>query len=76
MFEDARARRNATEGAMSADGPVEIDFDELAVWGGHARSVFEIDPRHDVGDGVGQIGALGRRGEAPSPGQLCSRSWA
>ncbi|GGK09409.1 GMC oxidoreductase [Luteimonas terricola] len=28
-----------------------IDFDELAVWGGHARNVFGIDPRHDVGDG-------------------------
>jgi len=28
-----------------------IDFDELAVWCGHARSVFGISPRHDIGDG-------------------------
>src|SRR5699024_2303525 len=30
VFEDARARRNATGGAVSADGSVQIDFDELA----------------------------------------------
>lgn len=28
-----------------------IDFDELAVWCGHARSIFGINPRHDIGDG-------------------------
>lgn len=28
-----------------------IDFDELAVWCGHARSIFGIAPRHGIGDG-------------------------